>query len=721
MTSHTSSTLREKLLQFFAKHPNEQFKPQVLAHRLGLKGQEDFRLLQQALNELFQSKEITRGRRKRYGHGIPPAAKQLVGVLDILKNGSGIVRIPAPEARTITIPSRFMGTALDGDTVGVALFASTKPDAQQEDEVLEGEIVEVLERSNVPIVGVFSKGKHFAFVVPDNRIADRDIYIPQGKTKGARPGDKVVCQVDSWESRNLSPEGHVVEVLGKAGEVSAEMMAVAREFQLPLRFPKEVVSEAEKIGETIPREEYDKRLDLRDLLCFTIDPEDAKDFDDAVSLEELKDGNFKLGIHIADVSYYVQEGSALDREALKRGTSVYLANEVIPMLPEKLSNNLCSLRPKEDRLAYSAFVIMTPRGIVKDYQIEKSVIHSKHRFTYEEVQKIIEKGRGEFSDTIKRMHEVSRALLSKRMKNGALDFETVETKFRFDEHGKPKEILKKVRLDAHRLVEEFMLMANQTVAHHIAAPKKETGLRPFIYRIHDSPPPEKLKDLASFVEHLGYSLHTNGGGITSRSLQKLLSDVKGKDEESVINEVAIRSMAKALYSETNVGHFGLAFQHYTHFTSPIRRYPDLVVHRLLYEYAHKMLQKRREQLIEQVPEICEIASDRERIAQNAERASVKVMQVEYMKRHLGDEFHAIISGVTNFGLFVEITDLLVEGLIHVRDLGDDYYTFDEKNYALIGRKGKKRFRLGDMVQVQVVRVDPEERKIDFRLVEEAKA
>ncbi|MBI1802979.1 MAG: ribonuclease R [Ignavibacteriae bacterium] len=717
MTNSTLTDVRERVLHFLAKHPNEQFKPKVLAHRLAITGQEDYRTLQRVLNELFQANEITRGKRKRYGHGIPPVASRMAGVVDVQKNGYGLVRLLPPEKGTIVVPARFMKTALDGDTVSVALFATTKRQDKQRDDMPEGEIVEVIERSQQPIVGVFSKSKNFFFVVPDSRSADRDIYIPPGKTKGARPGEKVVAQVDDWESRNLNPEGHIIEVLGKAGEVSAEMTAVAREFQLSLRFPKEVLQESERINESIPKEEYDKRSDLRELPCFTIDPEDAKDFDDAVSLELLGDGSLRLGVHIADVSHYVKEGSALDREALKRGTSVYLANEVIPMLPEKLSNNLCSLRPREDRLAYTAFMTVTPRGVVKDYQIEKSVIHSKRRFTYEEVQKIIETGRGDFAGAIKQMHKLSRTLLTKRLKNGALDFETAETKFRFDEHGKPTEIIKKVRLDAHRLVEEFMLLANQTVARHIAVPKKETDIHPFVYRIHDSPPPEKLADLASFVEHLGYSLNMNGGSVTSRALQKLLNDVKGKDEESVINEVAIRSMAKAIYSETNIGHFGLAFDYYTHFTSPIRRYPDLIVHRLLFEYLHRMPHKRREQLVGVLPEICETASERERVAQEAERASVKVMQVEYMKRHIGDEFHAIISGVTNFGLFVKITDLLVEGLIHVRDMGDDFYTFDEKKYVLIGRRDKKRFRLGDKVDIRVVRVDPEERKIDFRLAE----
>jgi len=455
---------------------------------------------------------------------------------------------------------------------------------------------------------------------------------------------------------------------------------------------------------------------LRDLVCFTIDPEDAKDFDDAVSLELHPDGNYLLGVHIADVSHYVGENSSLDEEALKRGTSVYLADEVIPMLPEKISNNICSLRPHEDRLTYSAMLTVTPRGTVKDYKIEKSVIHSKRRFTYEEVQRIIETGNGAHAETISLMHRMSQILYKKRIKEGSVDFESVETKFRFDESGKPTEIIKKIRLDAHRLVEEFMLLANQVVAKHIGLQRKEEDIRPFIYRVHDKPDPNKLRDLASFVEHLGYSLNISGA-VTSRTMQKLLDDVRGTEEENVINEVAIRAMAKAIYSETNIGHFGLGFRYYTHFTSPIRRYPDLVVHRLLHAYHHKLPHNRRKSFLKDLPDICKQSSDMERVAMEAERESVKVMQVEYMKRHLGEEFHAIISGVTNFGMFVEITDLLVEGLIRVRDMKDDYYLYDEKHYALTGRHKRKRYRLGDKVAVQVVRVDTEEREIDFVLAD----
>jgi ribonuclease R len=719
MPEMTLDELKDKVLRFFAAHSNEQFKPRVLARRLSLESQEEYRLLMKVLNELYQSDAIERGHRKRYGHAAPPESHQLTGIMTLAKNGSGVVRLQPPHSATVAVSPRFIGTALDGDVVRVGLFAhpddalKSKPDSAQQ---FEGEIIEIIERSQKPLVGVFEKSKNFYFVVPDNRKFVRDIYIPKNATLGARPGQKVVVQIDSWESRNLNPEGHITEILGKSGDIHAEMTAVAREFRLPLHFPKQVLSEVEAIDSKIPKSEIAHRLDLRKQTCLTIDPEDAKDFDDAVSLEDLPDGNLSLGVHIADVSHYVREGSQLDEEALKRGTSVYLADDVIPMLPEKLSNILCSLRPKEDRLTYSVIMVISPRGTVKEYRIEKSIIHSKRRFTYEEVQMIIETGRGDFSDTVRRMHKLSQVLLKKRMKEGSIDFESTETKFRFDADGKPTEIVKKARLDAHRLIEEFMLLANQIVAKHIGLFKKEDNIRPFVYRVHGSPPPEKLQDLASFVEHLGYTLNISGG-ISPQAIQKLLHDIKGKEEENVINEVAIRSMAKAIYALENAGHFGLGFKYYTHFTSPIRRYPDLVVHRLLDEYSRKMPHKRREQLAAILPSICDRSSEMERVAMEAERASVKVMQVEYMRRHVGDEFHAIISGVTNFGLFVEITDLLVEGLIRVRDMEDDYYVFDEKNYALIGRRSKKRYRLGDKIRIQVVRVDPEEREIDFRLIE----
>jgi ribonuclease R len=526
-------------------------------------------------------------------------------------------------------------------------------------------------------------------------------------------------QIHSWGGKRLNPEGTVLEVLGQAGEVKAELLSVAKEFKLPLTFPPAVAAAAEGLSAQISPDEITRRTDFRNDLCFTIDPEDAQDFDDAVSLDPLPGGIFRLGVHIADVSAYLKEGSELDKEAYHRGTSVYFPNMVIPMLPEKLSNVICSLRPNEDRLTYSVFMTITPKGIVKDYEIRETVIRSAHRFTYEDVEAIVQGARPEgitpiIIERVLAMHTLSKTLTANRMKEGSIDFESSEAKFRFDASGKPTEIIKKARLDSHRLVEEFMLLANKTVARHVGLLRKEEHIRPFLYRVHDSPDPERVKELAAFVERLGFKL-TLEGGVSSKSMQKLLEQVRGTEVENVINEVALRSMAKAVYSERNIGHYGLAFDHYSHFTSPIRRYPDLVVHRMLKEYAGGMNKDRREQLLHALPEIARYSSLRERVAVEAERASIKVMQVEYMKRHLGDEFEGIISGVTHFGMFVEIRDLLVEGMIHVRDLEGDYYLYDEKNYALIGRRTGKRFRLGDSVPLKVVRVNAEEREIDFTI------
>jgi ribonuclease R len=714
MTTSDLKFYKDQILYFFSKNPKETYKPKELARRLSIKSEEEFQTFLKALHELCDSDEISQGRRKRFGVATP-ASQKARGIISITKQGTGIVDLLPPKEGKVLIAGRSLGTSLTGDTVLVALYAYPS-EIMPAGVTLEGEVLDILQRGNRPIVGVFQRKKHFTIVVPDVNWLGQDIIIPKGRSKNARPGQKVVAIIDEWESRNTNPEGHIEEILGSAGEVHAEMASVARQFQLPATFPKEVLAESEKIGEIIPQEEIRKRLDLRGSLCFTIDPEDAKDFDDAVSLRVLDDGNYELGVHIADVSHYITKASMLDREALQRGTSVYLADDVIPMLPEKISNNICSLRPHVDRLTYSAIMIVTQRGIVKDYRIEKSVIHSKRRFTYEKVQKIIESGKGDHADTVRMMHKLSQILLKKRMKEGSVDFESVETKFLFDDDGKPAKIIKKLRLDAHRLVEEFMLLANQVVAKHVGLVKKEQHAKPFIYRIHDTPSQDRLRDLAEFVHHLGFKLDVSGK-VTSASLQKLLNDVKGKEEENVVNEVAIRSMAKAIYSETNIGHFGLGFKYYTHFTSPIRRYPDLIVHRLLHDYSGKITQKQREQIAESIPYICKQSSERERIAMEAERASVKVMQVEYMKRHVGDEFHAIVSGVMKFGLFVEIVDLLVEGLIRVRDMEDDYYVYDEKNFALIGKRTKKRYRLGDKVNIKVVRVDPEEREIDFVLIE----
>lgn len=710
-------TLEEKILKLVYKYPNETFKAHQLARRLSLKDELDILTLQNTLKEMVKANKLSPASRKKYGVYKPPKSAHKIGVFTRLKNGSGIVKLNPPDEGYVLISPNYISTALDDDLVSVAIFPVTLKETANDNEALpyEGEVVEIIKRSKKPLIGVVDKNKNIFFVIPDDSRIRRDVFIPPGKTLGARPGNKVTFVIEEWKYINHNPEGRIIEIIGKAGEIKTEIMSVIHQFNLPLTFPNNVITEAENVSEEIPHRVIKERLDFRDEVCFTIDPEDAKDFDDAVSLKEINSSTYELGVHIADVSHYVKEGSKIDHEAFSRGTSVYLANEVIPMLPEVLSNGICSLVPKRDRLAFSVFITITKQGKIIDYKLAKTVINNKRRFSYEEVQEILESGAGDYADTLLKMHKLSQTLLKNRLKEGSIDFESTEVKFKFDKHGNPIQIIRKERLDAHRLVEDFMLLANKVVAEHIKTGRKSIKI-PFIYRIHDRPDPDKIKELADFVSQFGYTLD-KGDGMTSKKLQKLLDNCRNKEEEAVINEIAIRSMAKAIYSEKNIGHFGLGFKHYTHFTSPIRRYPDLVVHRILSEYLAEPTTKKIKESPARINEICEHSNARERLAVEAERTSIKVMQVEFMKRHVGDEFRAIISGITKFGLFIEIMDLLVEGLVHIRDLEDDHYVFDEKNYTYIGRRTKKRYRLGDKVQVQVVRVSSIDRQIDFRIID----
>jgi ribonuclease R len=711
----STASLEQQILDFLARYPNELFKSKELARRLGIRTNKDHQSFNTHLRALQDAGQIRRVKGKQFGHLIVP--RFVEGILQMTKQGFGFVR-PDDTQEDVFIAPSLLGNANDGDRVKVSLFAESakkKKGLKQ-----EGEIVEVLNRSTANVVGTLQRSRRLFVVANDNR-KGKDVFVSKEDLGDAQEGDKVVVEVESWGSGHQNPEGRIIEVLGRAGDVSAEIKSVAREFKLPLSFPPEVIRESSQVSVQIPAPEIDRRLDLRDSFCVTIDPADAKDFDDAVSLERAGDGNYNLGVHIADVSYYVRENTNLDKEALSRGTSIYFPNGVIPMLPEELSNIVCSLRPHEDRLTYSVIMVVTPKGVVKEYRIVETVIRSQRRFTYEEVQDIIEHpAHGKAPDrpeVIRDMFALSSVLTKKRMKEGSIDFESAEAKFEFDRNGKPTAIVKKVRLESHRLVEEFMLLANKVVAQHIGLAKKEEHQRPFIYRIHDSPDPDRIQELAQFVEKFGYKLQIDGG-VTTKALQKLLADVKGTEVENVINEVALRAMAKAIYSDRNIGHYGLGFDYYSHFTSPIRRYPDLVTHRLLKEYERQMPVERRETIRKKLPAIAKQSSDMERRAMEAERAAIKVMQVEFMKKHLGDEFHAVVSGVTHFGLFVEVNDLMVEGMVHVRDVSDDYYVYDEKRYSLVGRRTGNQYRLGDSVYVKVVRVNPEERQIDFTLASE---
>lgn len=503
----------------------------------------------------------------------------------------------------------------------------------------------------------------------------------------------------------------MISIFGNAGDPAVELESIAAQFDLRKDFPPEVIKESESIEEAIPSEEIASRIDLRNDDIFTIDPEDARDFDDAVSLKKISDDAFELGVHIADVSHYVRPGRPLDVEAYKRGTSVYLTNGVIPMLPHELSNEICSLNPHVDRLTYSVIMNVNSSGKVLDYKFAKSVIRSKRRFTYEEVQKIIETGHGDFALVIEEMNLLAHTLTKLRNRAGSIDFDLPEAKFVFDELGRPIEIIKKARLDSHRLVEEFMLLANKTVASHIG--RHGVKARPFLYRVHDVPDPDRIRELAVFVSHFGYNLNYDGT-VSQKQLQKLLQSVEGKPEEYLINDIMLRSMAKAIYSEKNIGHFGLAFKYYTQFTSPIRRYPDLVVHRLLHDYEDGDESRDLQKIRKMVAEVSVSSSEAERRAVEAERESVKIKQVQYMSEHIGDEFEGTVSGITSFGMFVEVDNLLVEGLVHVREM-DDYFEFIQGQFKLKGRRSGKVYQLGDRVWVKVLRVNMERHEIDFAL------
>ncbi len=580
---------------------------------------------------------------------------------------------------------------------------------------LEAEIIRVVSTGKKFVSGKFENKGSYGIVIPDSKEIKKEILISTADFFKAADGDKVYAEIlNPGDSKDEFSDlrGKIIEVLGKSGERGAEEKSILRKFNLVKAFPKEVEKEAKTIKLSYDKED---RIDLRDKIIFTIDPEDAKDFDDAVSVEKNEDGTYLLGVHIADVSHYVKENTPIDKEAFRRATSVYLVKNVIPMLPEKLSNEVCSLRPDEDSLTFSVFITLSRRFALKSFEIKKSIIRSKRRFTYEEAQKIIETKKGDFAQELLLMHKMSKSITLTRLKEESLDFDSSEVKFKFGKNGEVEDIIVKERLDSMRLIEEFMLLANKCATLFVKDISKENKIyHPFIYRVHDIPNKDKMKELSEFVQQFGYNINIDD----KNSLRKLLKEIEGKPEEFIINNLLIRSMAKAIYTTKNIGHYGLGFKDYTHFTSPIRRYPDLVVHRILKDYikSGKEILMRIEHYRQILPEVCKHSSVMEQNAEQAERESVKLMQGEYISKHIGDEYEGIISGIVQFGIFVEIMDILVEGMVRFRDMEDDYYEFDAKKHVAVGRRRHRILRAGQKVRIKVIRVNKESKKIDFALI-----
>ncbi|SDF64906.1 ribonuclease R [Pedobacter terrae] len=696
--------LNQLVSDIFEKNNNQLLNYKQVSSKLNLNDQESRETILEILKEgknngIFLEPEKGKFKLKELQNFI-------IGTVDMTADGSAYI-VPEDEfEKDIFVAPRKLKNALHGDTVKAYVFA--KKSGRKND----GEVIEIIKRAKSDFTGVIKISDRFAFVIADDKKMMHDIFVPLADTHGAKSGQRVLVTLSDWPESAKNPIGIVKHVLGNQGENNTEMNAILAQYGFPLEFPPQVEREANAIPEEIPAAEIAKRKDFRQVLTFTIDPADAKDFDDAISYQKLPNGNYEIGIHIADVSHYVIQGSELDKEAYSRATSVYLVDRVIPMLPERLSNGVCSLRPHEDKLCFAAVFELDEQANIQNEWYGRTVIHSNRRFTYEEAQEVIENKTGDHAPEMQKLNELAYILRDRKFKNGAISFESTEVKFKLDEAGKPIGVYVKERKDAHKLIEDYMLLANRKVAEFIAKKVKGKNKLTFVYRVHDSPNMETLNTFANFASRFGYKINTKSDKEIAKSLNHLMADVEGKKEQNILTSLAIRSMAKAIYTTKKTSHYGLAFEYYTHFTSPIRRYPDVMVHRLLQTYLDGG--KSADMEFYEVASVH--SSAMEKRAADAERASIKYKQAEYLENNIGTEYKGVISGVTEWGMYVEIEENKCEGMIRLRDISDDFYVLDEKNYCIVGQRKKKKYQLGDEVMIRVKKVDLSKRQIDFTLI-----